>query len=112
MVADCVCASAVWLEPAARVTDLLWEKGCSFRRTSSNAGRAAILTVEWRCVRGIGVGNVMCAGVDRHRAVGGLAPTGGEQCASCVALVVFVGVCGKPLWWMAGGMGWFDHGAC
>ena len=53
----------------------------------------------------------MCAGVDRRRAVGGLAPTGGEHCASCVALVVFVGVCEKPLLWMAGGMGWFDHGA-
>ena len=26
MVADCVCASAVWLELAVRVTDLLWEK--------------------------------------------------------------------------------------
>ena len=101
----------LWLELAARVTDLLWEKGCSCRRTSSNAGRAAILTVEWRCVRGIGVGNVMRARVDRRRVVGGPAPTGGEHCASCVALAVFVGVCEKPLWWMAGEMGWFDHDA-
>ena len=111
MVADCACASAVWLELAVHVTDLLWEKGYSYRRTSNNAGLAAILTVEWRCVRGISVGNVMCVGVDRRRVVGGPAPTGGEHCASCVALAVFVDVCEKPLWWMAGEMGWFDHGA-
>ena len=112
MVAGCVCASAVWLELAVHVTDLLWEKGCSFPRTSGNAGRVAIRIVERRYAHGIGVGNVMCPGADRRRVVGDPVSTGGEQCASCVTPVVFEGVCGKPLWWRAGGMEWFGHGAC
>ena len=111
MGADCVCASAVWLGLAAHVTDLLWEKGYSCRKISGNAGLAATLTMERRYVHGISVGNVVCASVGRRRVVGGPVPTGGEHCASCVALAASGDVCEKPLWWMGDGMGWFDHGA-
>ena len=112
MVADCVCAIAVWPEPAVYVTDSLWEKVCSFPRTSSYAGRVAIRIVGRRYAHGKGVGSVMCAGVDRRRVVVDPVSTGGERSASCVTLAVFEGVCEKPPWWRAGGMEWFGHGAC
>ena len=91
---------------------LVLGKRCFFRKIAGTFDRVAILTVVRRCVLGIGAGSGWPAGVGRHIVVDGPAPIDDEQCASCAALAVLVGVCGRLLWWMVGGMGWFGDGVC
>ena len=102
----------VTLVPALRATGWSWGKRCFSRRTAGAADRVAIPTVERRRVLGIGVGNVRSVGVGRCNVVDGPASIDDEHCANCAAPAVLVGVCGTPLWWMGGGMGWFGHGVC